>query len=176
MIKAHQELVEKNFMRRLQDCSPEIQDTIRNPPFNHYYPWFIVQKGDSISTPIRLVVDPTLSGMNLILPKGENRMGQVLDIVIRNRTRRYIWTSDVSKLYNQLHLDPASHPYSLFLYHNTLDPDTEPHVYVMLRAWYGVISARGQAGFAFDRLAELGKDEFPNAKACLDRDRYVDCR
>ena len=174
MIKAHQELVERNFMRRLQDCSPEIQDTIRNAPFNHYYPWFIVQKGDSISTPIRLVVDPTLSGMNLILPKGENRMGQILDIIIRNRTRRYIWTSDVSKLYNQLHLDPASHPYSLFLYHDTLDPDTDPHVYVMLRAWYGVISTGGQAGFALDRLAELGKDDFPNAKACLDRDRYVD--
>jgi len=174
MIKAHQELVEKDFMRRLQDCSPEVQATVRNAQFTHYYPWFIVQKGDSISTPIRLVVDPTLSGLNLILPKGENRMAQILDIVIRNRGRRYIWTSDVSKLYNQLHLDPASHPYSLFLYHDSLDPNVEPQIYVMLRAWYGVISTGGQAGFALDRLAELGKVEFPNAKTCLDRDRYVD--
>ena len=44
----------------------------------------------------------------------------------------------------------------------------------MLRAWCGVISTGGQAGFALDCLAELGKVEFPYAKACLDRDRYVD--
>ena len=44
----------------------------------------------------------------------------------------------------------------------------------MFRAWYGVISTGGQAGFALDRLAELGKMEYPNAKPCLDRDSYVD--
>ena len=45
----------------------------------------------------------------------------------------------------------------------------EPDVYVMLRAWYGVIQTGGQAGFALDKLAD-----YPLAKDCLKKDRYVD--
>ena len=43
----------------------------------------------------------------------------------------------------------------------------------MVRAWYGVVQTRQQAGYALDRLAELGKDEFPKAPECIARDRYV---
>ena len=174
MIKAHKELVDKGFMIKLTDLKPQTQQAIKTAPFNHYYPWFIVRKDDSISTPIRLVVDPSMSGLNLILPKGENRLGQILDIVIRNRVVRHIFSSDVSKLYNQLELNEDAYPYSLFLYHESLDPGKEPEVYVMLRAWYGVISTGNQAGYALDQLAEIGKEEFTAAKPCLDRDRYVD--
>ena len=120
------------------------------------------------------MVDPSMSGLNLILPKGENKLGQILDIVIRNRVTRHIFTSDVSKLYNQLELDESAYPYSLFLYHESLELGKEPEIYVMLRAWYGVISTGNQAGYALDQLAELGKHEFSAAKSCLDRNRYVD--
>ena len=81
------------------------------------------------------MVDPSMSGLNLILPKGENKLGQILDIVIRNRVTRHIFTSDVSKLYNQLELDESAYPYSLFLYHESLELGKEPEIYVMLRAW-----------------------------------------
>ena len=110
MIKAHRELVDKGFMTRLKDLKPEIQQAIKTAPFNHFYPWFIVKKSDSLSTPIRLVVDPSMSGLNLILPKGENKLGQILDIEIRNRVTRHIFTSDVSKLYNQLELVESAYP------------------------------------------------------------------
>ena len=52
----------------------EAQDMIKNAPFRHFYPWFSVLKDDSLSTPVRLVFDPTRNGLNVIQPMGENRM------------------------------------------------------------------------------------------------------
>ena len=75
MRKTHAELVSKGFMTRLSEIPQDEQDYIVNADFNHYLPWTIVAKEDSLSTPIRMVVDPTQTGMNVILPKGENRIG-----------------------------------------------------------------------------------------------------
>ena len=129
---------------------------------------------ESISTPRRIVVDPSCIGLNLILPKGENHLGNIHDIIIRNLVKLFSWSSDISKLYNQLVLEPSAYPFSLFLFHESLDKTVEPDVYVMLRAWYGVIQTGGQAGFALDKLADIGADDFPLANDCLKKDRYVD--
>ena len=135
--KAHAELIEKSFMIKLDDLPSKTQDMIKNAPFRHFYPWFSVLKDNSISTPVRLVVDPTCIGLNVILPKGENRMSLILDIVVRNRTMKHTWVSDVSKLYNQLILDESAYPYSLFLYNESLDPCEEPITYVISTRYEG---------------------------------------
>ena len=62
------ELVEKDFMKWLVDCNTEIQEYIINASFQHYNPWRIVLKEDSISTPDRI----TVTSFNLLLAKGEN--------------------------------------------------------------------------------------------------------
>ena len=54
----HIELVEKDFMKQLVDCNAETQDYIKNTSFRHYNPWRIVLKEGSISTPVRMVIDP----------------------------------------------------------------------------------------------------------------------
>ena len=169
----HADLIECGFMVKLLDMPIDCQKLVREAPFNHYYPWFIVSKNDSISTPRRIVVDPLCTGLNQILPKGENQIGTIPDIIMRNRTKPVGWASDISKMYNQLRLDKSTYPFSLFLYHESLNKDIEPDVYVMVRAWYVVVQTRQQAGYALDRLAELGKDEFPKAPECIARDRYV---
>jgi hypothetical protein len=43
---------------------------VRDAPFRHYYPWRAVYKPGSVSTPCRLVVDPSCTGLNIILGKG----------------------------------------------------------------------------------------------------------
>ena len=68
----HKELVEKDFMKRLVNCDTEIQDFINNASFQHYNPWRIVLKEDSISTPVRMAVYPTMTSFNLLLAKGDN--------------------------------------------------------------------------------------------------------
>ena len=151
MRKSHAELVEQGFMTKLRDMSEKTRKSIESAPFLHYHPWRIVAKEDSISTPIRLVVDPTMTGLNLILPKGENRLGSINQILIGNRADPYAWASDISKLYNQLQLDESALPYSLFLYGSELDAEKTPEVWVMSVAWYGVTPTGAQAGCAIER-------------------------
>ena len=63
----HKDLVEKDFMTRLEDMNEDAKDYIKNAGFQHYNPWRIVMKEDSISTPVRMVVDPTMTGFNLLI-------------------------------------------------------------------------------------------------------------
>ena len=72
MRKTHAELVGKGFLVNLSNLPHDEQDYIVNADFNHYLPWTIVAKEDSLSTSIWIGVDPTQTEMNIILPKGEN--------------------------------------------------------------------------------------------------------
>ena len=118
--KAQRELLERGFMVPMDTLDPETVRFINEAPFKHYYLWRVVHKEDSLSTPVRLVVDPTMSGLNCVLAKRENRIGSLLDIILRSRSYPFAWSSDVTKLYNQLHLELSALPYSLFLYSEEL--------------------------------------------------------
>ena len=170
----HRDLVEKDFMTKLVDMSEEAPKCIKDAGFRHHNPWRIVMKEDSISTPVRMVVDPTMTGFNLLLAKGENSLGYIFDIIVRNRCRQHAWSRDISKLYNQLHLDISALPYSLFLFHNSLDPGIDPEVWVMTRAWYGISSKGGQAGAEILKLVDLAEEEDRDAVETLEKDRFVD--
>ena len=88
---------------------------VNKAPFQHFNHWRLILKSDSVSTLIRMVVDPTMTGFNNILAKGKNRIGLIFTILIRCRCTEFIWSSDISKLYNQLIMDDLSLPYLLFL-------------------------------------------------------------
>ena len=90
--KAHQELVEKGFMVPLDTLDKEPVKFIKEVPFHNYYLWRVVNKEDSIYTPVRLVVDSTMSGLNMTLAKGENRIGSLVDIILRIRAQEYAWS------------------------------------------------------------------------------------
>ena len=93
----HKELVEKDVMTRLTDMDEESQKYIKDVGFQHYNPWRIVLKEDYKSTPVRMVVvDPTMTGFNLLLAKGENRLGYIFDIIVRTRCKQHAWSSDIS--------------------------------------------------------------------------------
>ena len=95
-------------MTKLSEMPLETQKQVNQAKFRHYHPWSVVAKEDSLSTPIHLVVDPTRTGLNIILPKGENRLGSISNILIGNRADPYSWSSDITKLYNQLHLHDSA--------------------------------------------------------------------
>ena len=87
----------------------------------------------------------------------------LLDIILRSRANPYAWSSDVTKLYNQLYLERSALPYSLFLYSDELDQSKEPATLVMQRAWYGVTRTGNQAGYALELLVDTIKNEYPTA-------------
>ena len=89
-----------------------------------------------------------MSDLNILLAKGENNHGNIFDILIRSRTNQFSLASDISKLCKMLHLYVSALPFSLFLYHSSIDANTEPDIYVMTRAWYGMVPTGAQAAVA----------------------------
>ena len=170
--KVHKDLVDKGFMVRLQDLPKEKQELISKAAFLHYFTWKSVVKV-SRSTPVRLVVDPSITGLNQTLAKGSNHLNKIHDIIMRARCKPFIWTADVSKLYNCLYLNDSALPFCLFLYQQDLCDDLEPEVWVMSRAWYGVISSGGQSGNGMVQACEL-QPEKPLALDVVRNDTYVD--
>ena len=171
---SHKDLVGRGFMAPLSSLSSKLRRLILDAPFRHYFPWRAVHKPGSISTPVRLVVDPSCTGLNIILAKGRNMLPMIPDILVRLRTQRFAWSSDISKLYNRLHLNDSSLPYSLFLYNESLSDKVKPDIWIQTRAWYGVSSTGNQAGVALERLAEANKDMYPLAVDPMTRDKFVD--
>ena len=172
--KTHKDLVDQGFMVPITDLPPEKQTLIHQAEFRHFYLWRAVFKESSASTPVRIVVDPTATGLNCILAKGTNMLGKIPTVLINFRSNTHAWCSDVSKMYNRLVLEDSALPYSLFLYHESLDVNVPPEIFVMTAAWYGVSSTGNQANVAVDRLWEVYGEEFPAAVTPLSRDRYMD--
>ena len=85
-------------------------------------------KDDSVSTPVRLVVDPTMMGLNLCSPKGENRIAKIFDIVVEGRCYLLLWSAGIGKMYNRLKVKPSLLAYQLMLFDVSLDPNTPPKI------------------------------------------------
>lgn len=172
--KAHAELVSLGFIQRKTDLPQDVQELIDKGRFRQFMPWRGVIKEDSPSTPVRMVVDPTMTGLNLCLAKGENRLGKINEILLRNRVSKFTWGTDIKKMYNQLRMKPASLRYQLMLFHHSLDSSIPPEIWVMTRAWYGVTPSGNQGGRAVEVLVETNESDFPLAKAPLTESRFVD--
>ena len=72
VLRFHNEVYEKGFVAPLTDLPQAVQDEINTAKFKHFFCWRSVFKAGSVSTPARLVVDPTVSSFNDILAKGVN--------------------------------------------------------------------------------------------------------
>ena len=171
--KAFDELLEADFFGDLDSAPPDIKKIVEDSSVLQFYLWRPVCK-QSKTTPVRLVVDPTSSHLNLNVAKGSAGLANMHSILLRARSAKHLWSSDVRKLYNCLHLEKEAIPFSLFLYSPDLDPNTKPKVFYMKRAWYGVRSTGPQASEAFRRLAMLHKDSHPLGARVLLENTYAD--
>ena len=72
-------------------------------------------------------------------------MSKIPEILIKFRTNAVAFTSDITKMYNILHLKDSALPYSLFLFGDSLDAEIPHDLYVMTTAWYGVSSTGNHA-------------------------------
>ncbi len=72
-----QDLISRGFMVKLADMDKAKQKVVEDAGFQHYFPWRAVYKEGSVSTPVRIVVDPSASGLNQTLAKGENMLTKI---------------------------------------------------------------------------------------------------
>ena len=61
-----------------------------------------------------------MSGLDILLAKGENNLGNIFNILTKSWVNQFSWAADISKLYNLLHLDQTALQFSMFLYHNLM--------------------------------------------------------
>ena len=174
LIRTHNDLVDQGFMCEYDKLSPKQKAAIKSSPFQQYMCWNVALKPDSKSTPYRLTVDATISGVNTILAKGFNRLSRIPDIINRMRNYPHVWVSDIRKLYNMMFLEDEALAYGLFLFSNDLDANSKPVVFVMLVAWYGVSPTGGQAEVALRLIADYFKDLYPLVPRLIERFKYVD--
>ena len=99
VLRFHNEVYEKGFVAPLTDLPQAVQDEINTAKFKHFFCWRSVFKAGSVSTPARLVVDPTVSSFNDIFAKGVNCLTSLYIIAIKWRSHIHTFTSDISKLY-----------------------------------------------------------------------------
>ena len=173
LISVMQELKDLNFIQKVDELPPETKELITNAPFKHFYVWRSVVK-DSTTTPCRIVVDPTSTNLNLILPKGDPNLASMYGILMDARANKFCFSSDIRKLYNCLHLLPQAYPYSLFLFNESMNPNEKPHWYMMNVAWYGVICTSSQAATTIRRLGKDHKDSHPHGAKVLSEKVFVD--
>ena len=173
VIKFHEELIARGYVIRVSELPEEERKLIDEASFLHYFCWRSVFK-QSVSTPARLVVDPSVSGFNEILAKGTNCLTNLFQLVIKWRSNKYCFTSDISKMYNSLELKPEMYRFSLYLFSESLDPKEDAEVWCNKTLMYGLRSAANQSTCALKRTATLKKDEYPLAYTVIHEQTYMD--
>ena len=136
-------------------------------------------KRNSISTPCRIVFDasqPTPSGysFNDILAKGRNNLNKLQEVLFCWSLHYVAIHTDVRKMYNTIKLDEKDWCYQQYLWHPNLEVGKDPEVKVIKTLIYGVRSSGNQAEYALRKVADISKQEFPEANQIIKNDVYVD--
>lgn len=174
VIKFNQELYQKGYVIPLKDLPDDIQSQISNASFKHYFCWRSVFKAGSLSTPARLVVDPTVSSFNDVLAKGSTCLTNLFQIMVNWRSHPHVFVSDISKMFNSLKLKPEMYRYSLYLFSEALNKDDPIEIWVILTLMYGLRSAANQCTHALKEIAEKLKDKYPLAYKIITCYTYMD--
>ena len=179
VIESEAKLQKLGFVDYVKNLPADIQDDLRNNPVQNFIPWRAVWKPTSISTPCRVVFDASMAtpsgySLNDILAKGKNGLNKLQEIVIRWTTHPVGIHSDISKMYNTIQLDQRDWCLQRYIWHENLDPTKIPEEKVIKTLIYGVKPSGNQAEYGLRKIADMSKDEYPEASRIIKKDIYVD--
>ena len=164
-VKSVQKLIDAGHMVREADLSPEDAAVMNSAPgVDYYVPWGLVEKKDSVSTPVRMVFDassktPGGPSLNDSLMKGTNKLALIPKLVTTFRLGREALAFDISQCYNQTKLAVEDYRFQKFLWKDDLDPEAPLTVWIMRTAIYGVRPAGNLSQAAINLLADLSVQE-----------------
>ena len=163
----------------VQNLSPAIQSSLKSSKTQYYIPWRAVWKGNSVSTPCRVVFDasqPTSTGFSLndVIAKGRNNLNKLQEVFLRWLVQPVGIATDIRKMYNTIRLDEQHWCYQRYLWQKDLDASKQPEEKIIKTLIYGVKSSGNQAEYALRKVAEMSKDEFPKINTIIQEDVYVD--
>ncbi|XP_018397776.1 PREDICTED: uncharacterized protein LOC108775824 [Cyphomyrmex costatus] len=145
----------------------------------HYYlPHHAVIKESSATTKLRVVFYASCktinsgTSLNDILRTGAVVQQDLMSIVTRFRTYRYVLNADISKMYRQIQIEPDQTALQRILWRNSSKESIE--TYELLTVAYGTAPASFLATRCLKYLAETGSVEYPRAAIVVARDFYMD--
>ena len=179
VIESESKLQQLGYVEYVNNLPPEIQYTLQNHSTQYFIPWRAVWKGNSVSTPCRIVFDAsqaTSSGYSLndLLAKGRNNLNKLQEIVIRWSIHRIGIHTDIRKMYNTIKLNESDWCYQRYIWEPNLDPTKIPEEKVIKTLIYGVRSSGNQAEYGLRKVAELSQEQFPDVNEIVKNDIYVD--
>ena len=159
-LKSVQKLIDAGHMVKQSDLSPEeVAVMNQTEGCDYFIPWGLVEKEDSVSTPVRMVFNassktPGGTSLNDALMKGRNQLAFIPKLVTNFRLGREALAFDVSMCYNQTKLAVEHYRYQKFLWKDGLDPAAPLEVWIMRTAIYGVRPAGNLSQAAMNKLAD----------------------
>ena len=178
ILDSEAKLQNMGYVEYLHNLPSDVQSNLLSKT-KYIIPWRGVWKGNSISTPCRIVFDassPTSSGYSLndILAKGRNNLNKLQEVLIRWSVHHVAIHTDIRKMYNTIKLDEKDWCYQLYFWHQNLELNKKPELKVIKTLIYGVRSSGNQAEYALRKVADVSKEEFPEANEIVQHDIYVD--
>lgn len=143
----------------------------------YYLPHHAVRKESSSSTKLRVVFDASSKtdssvSLNDVLLKGPCIQEELVSILSRFRTHKYVITADIKKMYRQIWVNENQRDYQRILWRE--DPRQPLNVFKLKTVTYGVITASYLATACLKKLSEEEAPNYPEACLALSRDFYVD--
>lgn len=167
-----------DFMKEYLDLNhmSEVQNFKASDPA-YYIPHRIVLRPESTTTKARVVFNAsskTASGKSLndILLVGPVLQADLFDILIRWRKHRYVFCSDISKMYRCVIVHKDDRKFQRIVWRES---SNEPiKVFELNTVTYGEASASFLATKCLDVLANELKETYPAAAKAIHKDVYMD--
>ena len=173
IIEFHNEIATKGFVMPFSALPEDQQKAILAAPLFHYMLWRSVSKV-SVSTPHRMVTDPSQSGFNDVIAKGSNVLNSLFCIALNWRAHVFAFTADVPKMYNSVLLDPSCYPYTLYFWSPNLDVDEEVELWLYITVTYGWCCSGNLVTAVLRRIANKLRDRYPRARTAIVKYTYMD--
>ncbi|XP_011687025.1 PREDICTED: uncharacterized protein LOC105449468 [Wasmannia auropunctata] len=142
-----------------------------------YLPHHGVLRETSSTTKLRVVFNgstalPTGESLNRCLLVGPNLLPPLADILLRWRNHRYVFATDVEKMYRQILVHPEDRDLQRIVWR--CDPRDHLREYRLNTVTYGLACAPFLAMRALRQLADDEEETYPRGADVLRRDVYMD--
>ncbi|XP_073821570.1 uncharacterized protein [Musca autumnalis] len=166
------------FMKEYEELGHMTKIQPREVRGSHYYiPHHCVLRPDSSTTKLRVVFDASCKSssgwsLNDILHSGPKVQGDLFGMLLRFRFPRFVFTTDIEKMYRQVLVDTRDRRYQLVVWRSS--PDKELEHYMLNTLTYGTTCAPYLATRCLKKLADTNLHKYPLGAPALQRNFYVD--
>ncbi|XP_037931366.1 uncharacterized protein LOC119666155 [Teleopsis dalmanni] len=143
----------------------------------YFIPHHCVLKPDSTTTKLRVVFDAsakTTSGhsLNDLMYNGPTVQSELFSILLRFRRPRFVFTTDIEKMYRQVLINPEDRRYQLIIWRSS--PNSTIRYYQLNTITYGTRAAPYLATRCLQKIASENKVNYPLGAQILCDNFYVD--